>query len=76
MMLLHEEPGLLWFSVKPTARLPWQLSRAVTLAGGGTSSMHWTVISAGQPERTGGVVSLTTMSWVQDVELPHASVAV
>jgi hypothetical protein len=51
-----------------------QLSVAVGLAGLGTA-LHSTVISAGIPANTGGVISRTVMIWMPSLVLPQLSVA-
>ena len=53
-----------------------QLSVAPTssIFCGGTSAAHCTVTSIGQTI-VGGIISFTTITWVQVAELPHKSVA-
>jgi hypothetical protein len=53
-----------------------QLSVQARLKSAGTFDKHDTVISAGSGLNTGGIRSLTVISWVSTLELPHRSVAV
>src|SRR3989454_2243035 len=50
-------------------RFPSQLSVAATLAGGGTSEIHWKVWLVGTPESTGAIVSRTVIVCEALVEL-------
>jgi hypothetical protein len=52
-----------------------QLSVALGLAAAGTA-LHSAVASAGQPLRTGAVLSLTVIVWLQLLLLPQLSEAV
>jgi len=63
-------------SVKETVGETSQSSLAVTLAGSGIGWSHSMVISAGQPVKSGGVVSTTVIVCEQLAWLPHSSVAV
>ena len=60
---------------KVTVGVVSQLSVAVGEAGAGTA-LHWAVVLAGQPLKTGAVVSTTATIWVQVLLLPQLSVAV
>ena len=62
-------------SRKSTRGAASHASEAVTLVGEGTAS-HSTDWSAGTPESEGARVSRTVRTWLRDVELPQASVAV
>ena len=66
---------LVLVSLKAIVGVLSQLSVAVGEAGAGTAS-HWTESLAGQPARTGAVVSLTVRVWEQLEVLPQLSVAV
>jgi hypothetical protein len=61
--------------VNETGIEPLQLSFAVTLAGVGRFEPHGSVVSTGQPLRTGGVVSLIIIRCEQLALLPQASLA-
>ena len=68
---------LVWVlvSLKVIVGVLSQLSVAVGEAGAGTA-LHCTEALAGQPARTGAVVSLTVRVWEQLELLPQLSVAV
>src|SRR5436189_38812 len=51
-------------AVKDTAGFVSQLSIAVTVAGSGTLARHWTLVAAGTPTSTGGMVSRTVINWL------------
>ena len=58
-MIIGQVPLVTYVVV--TGMVPSQLSVAVTLAGGGTSAMHWTFVFPGTPTSTGGMVSFTVI---------------
>jgi len=75
VMVFGQEPAEV-IALNTGVKAPEQLSFAVTLAGAGTSPIHCTVTSVGQPLITGLVVSFTSIIWLKLALFPHESVAI
>jgi len=76
-ILLQLDPGRLWLSSNTTGGIPLQSSVAVTVAGAGTLSRHWTVVLLGTPLSTGAAMSRIHVKVRTHVAvLPQLSVAV